>query len=48
MAACSSLQVILRVEVTVYENDRVSSSKVQAHSPCKEEAKAHGVETAHI
>lgn len=36
MAACSSLQVILRVEVAVYENYRVSSRKVQAHSPCKD------------
>lgn len=36
MAACSSLQVILRVEVSVHENDRVSSCKVQAHSPCKD------------
>lgn len=36
MAACSGLQVILRVEVSVHENDRVSSCKVQAHSPCKD------------
>ncbi len=36
MAACSRLQVILRVEVTVHENDRVSGCKVQAHSPCKD------------
>lgn len=36
VTACSSLQVIVRVEVTVYEDDRICSCEIQAHSPCKE------------
>lgn len=36
MTACGRLQVIVRVEVTVYEDDRICSCQIQAHSPCKE------------
>lgn len=36
VASCSSLQVVLRVEVTVHKNDCVSGCQVQAHSPCRD------------
>lgn len=36
MAACSSLQVILRVEVAIHKNYSVGSCKVDANSSCNE------------
>lgn len=39
VAACGSLQVILRVEVTIHKNDSVSSCQVHPYSPCKDRGK---------
>jgi len=36
VAACSRLQVVLRVEVAVHEDDGVSGGEVQADAPCKD------------
>lgn len=41
MAACGSLQVILRIEVAIHKNNSVSSCKVHSNSPCKDMLQHH-------
>lgn len=48
MAACSSLQVVLRVEVAVHKDDGVSSCEVQADSPCKQQSTQRLKNSEHV